>query len=303
MTRRLPNLNQLRAFEAAARRGSFKDAADELHVTHAAVSHQIKALEADLGLQLFHRRTRKVELTDQARDFAARLSAAFSEIAAASEAVTAGGLTGEIRVTMAPYFANRCILPYLGAFHEAHPGLIVSPEMSSGVVDLRGSDCDAAVRYGGGSWSGMTAIQIYEDRVSPVAAPTLAAAEDLPLAPERIARLTLGAVGDTASEWLDWFEAAGCRLNAPPAMVEYSNRARVADMAISGAGVGLLDRHLVAADIRDGRLARLNPLAIRSAKSMYVVFPETGYPDPRVLAFAQWLRDRFASVEAELAAR
>ncbi|MGI3186712.1 LysR substrate-binding domain-containing protein [Nioella aestuarii] len=293
MSRRLPNLNQLRAFEAAARRLSFKDAADELNVTHAAISHQIKALEADLGLKLFHRMTRRVELTDPARDLAARLSRAFAEIRAATEAATAKDLTGEIRISMAPYFANRVILPYLADFHDLYPGLRVIPEMSSDVIDLRGSDCDAAVRYGNGDWPGMTIVKLYDDMLSAVAAPSLVSGRTLPLTLEEIARMVLGDNALMPEKWPEYFEAGGLTDPGQLTVVSYPDRARVNDMAISGAGVALVDRHLFAADVQAGRLLQLNPLEIQSEKSMYVVFAETEYPDRRVLAFANWLKGRF----------
>ncbi|WP_420397086.1 LysR substrate-binding domain-containing protein [Nioella sp.] len=295
MSRRLPNLNQLRAFEAAARRLSFKDAAEELNVTHAAISHQIKALEADLGLKLFHRMTRRVELTDPARDLASRLSRAFAEIRAATEAVTTEDLTGDIRISMAPYFANRVILPHLGEFHARNPGLRVIPDMSSEVIDLRGSDCDAAVRYGNGDWPGMTVIKLYDDMLSAVAAPSLVTGRDLPLSLEEIAGMVLGDNALMPGKWSDYFQAGGLADTERLTIVSYPDRARVNDMAISGAGVALVDRYLFAADMDAGRLVRLNPLEIPSEKSMYVVFPESDYPDRRVVAFSDWLKGRFSS--------
>lgn len=294
MTRRLPNLNQLRAFEAAARHLSFKDAAEELHVTHAAVSHQIKALEADLGLKLFHRLTRRVELTDPARDLAERLSRAFGEIRAATEAVTADRMTGSLRVSMAPYFANRLILPFLPEFHRMYPGLQVIPDMTGKVVDLRSGEHDAAVRYGLGQWPGTSAIKLYDDFLCPVAAPFLVAGRDLPLTPAEIAGLVLGENMAMPGKWQDWFEAAGFVPQTDLTLVGYPDRARVNDMAISGAGAALIDRHLSDPDIAAGHLVKLNDLEIRSDKSMYVVYPETEFPDPRILAFADWLAGRFA---------
>lgn len=294
MSRRLPNLNQLRAFEAAARRMSFKDAAEELHVTHAAISHQIKALEADLGQQLFHRLTRRVELTEPARDYAARLTRAFADIRAATEAIGAGRMTGDIRISMAPYFANRVVLPHLSEFYRMYPELRIVPEMSGDVIDLRGSDCDAALRYGDGDWPGMTRIRLYEDRLSAVAAPSLVMGLDLPLSPRAIAEMVLGEDGQMPGKWPEYFAACGLEDPGPLSIVSYPDRARVNDVAISGAGVALVDRHLFRPDMEAGRLVQLRNTEIPSAKSMYVVFPETDYPDPRVLAFADWLKGRFS---------
>lgn len=293
MPRRLPNLNQLRTFEAAARRLSFKDAADELHVTHAAVSHQIKALEADLGLQLFTRHPRRVELTNHARQFAARLSPVFSELAEATQALVSQQMLGELKITMAPYYATRTVLPFLGEFHARYPGLLVSPEMGLDVVDLRFSDYDCGLRYGEGDWVGLTSIKLYQERVGPVASPEYIKGKDLPMNPAEIAEMVLAQNKATTDEWPRWFRSAGVNSDVALNIVTYDNRAQSTDMALSGTGIALADRRLVAADIEAGRLAFLNPITIDSVRTMYVTFPETEYPDPRILAFADWLRERY----------
>lgn len=290
MTRRMPNLNQLRTFEAAARLASFKHAADELHVTHAAVSHQIKALEAELGQQLFNRKTRGVELTHAASVFAARLSDIFSELASACDAVVSHQMEGQLNITMAPYFANRLVIPRLSDFHDTHPGLTVQPHLSWDMLDLRSADFHAAVRYGTGDWPGLCAIKLIEDGICPVASPAFIKAITVPMQPSEIASLPLARNVNTPDEWSDWFNSAGHPLSVQPNFVDYTDRAQCTDFALSGNGVALVHAHLIKPDIAAGRLVRLNPLEVGSSKSTFAVFQQTDFPDPRVIAFIDWLR-------------
>src|SRR6056297_3023814 len=129
MTRRLPPLTALRAFEAAARHESFKNAADELHVTNAAVSHQIRALEEMLGMSLFRRRGRAVRPTDAARRFAARLGTAFDMMEAAALDLQGNPMSGTVRIAVTPFYGNRILLPRLSRFHARYPDISIEPEM------------------------------------------------------------------------------------------------------------------------------------------------------------------------------
>ena len=287
--RRLPNLNQLRAFEAAARHLSFTKAAEELNITQTAVSHRIRALEEDLGQPLFRRQVRAVALTPEAERLAEAIGAALVAIAEAVEAFSGPGLTGTLRLTVAPFFGNRVVLPLLPAFHAAHPGLRIEPAMASEVVDLARSDYDGALRYGDGHWPGMTAIPISRDRLIPVAAPGLVADRDLPMAPEEIAAFPLAVTGQGDGIWRSWFTAAG--LTDPPETTRlvYSTRAARADMALSGVGVALCGAGLVRLDIEAGRLVPLSEVSVPEPKRMYLVIAGTGRPDPRLAVFADWL--------------
>ncbi len=293
MSRRLPNLNQLRAFEAAARHLSFKHAAEELHVTHAAVSHQIKALEDQLGQQLFHRRTRQVELTEAAVRFAARLGTAFDQIAEASADLGDGRMEGTLRLSFAPFFGNRMVLPRLARFSDAYPDLRIVPDMESGVTDFSRSDIDGAIRYGHGGWKGLSEVLLWRNRVAPFAAPSYVKRFDLPMDPADIAGLNLGSVSGRAYHWSDWFEAAGYTPDRELMLIEYSNKARALDLALSGNGIALDDVTLIAEERDAGRLVQLHPVVVEQDTAMYLVFPKTAHPDPRLLAFAAWLKAEF----------
>jgi LysR family glycine cleavage system transcriptional activator len=152
MPKRLPSMNQLRAFEAAARLGSFKAASEELHVTQAAVSHQIKGLEDDLGRALFHRGTRHVRLLDAATPLARELTRAFEGISSAVEGFRASAFSEPLRLSVAPFFGNRWLMPRLSRFQSLHPEIDIETVLSFDLVDLDTSGFDGAVRYGTGDW-------------------------------------------------------------------------------------------------------------------------------------------------------
>jgi LysR family glycine cleavage system transcriptional activator len=290
MVRRLPNLNQIRAFEAAARHLSFKDAADELHVTHAAVSHQIKALEEMLGQKLFTRLTRQVRLTEAGQSCLPHLTEALDKIAQATSDVSVQKMQGTVKLSIAPFYGNRMILPRLGGFHALYPDLRIQPDMSSSLVDFKSTDVDASIRYGGGSWSGLTAILLHTDRSAPCAAPAYIAEYSLPVTPEDLCELTLAATAGREDEWNIWFTAVGHTPARPPVLVPYENRARALDLALSGHGVCLADLTLLHDDLASGQLVQLHPHAEPQDVGMYLVFPKTDQPDPRVLAFADWFK-------------
>ncbi|AXI55069.1 hypothetical protein C1J05_11730 [Sulfitobacter sp. JL08] len=291
MVFRMPPLKQLHAFEAAARHQSFKKAAEELHVTQAAISHQVRALEDHLGKKLFHRKTRQLVLTDAAREFAEGLFGAFAQMQASVERISSQQMAGSLKLSVAPFYANRMVLPLLRNFHEVYPDIRIMPEMDADVVILKGSDIDGAVRYGDGSWSGLASILLRQDQVGPVAAPELVQEYDLPMSPEEIAKLPLAYNLGTQGDWPRWFAQCNALPDARQQLIEYSDRAKAIDLALSGNGVALADTLLTEADVRNGHLVRLHPETVPSEKSMYVVYAETAYPDPRLIAFAEWYQN------------
>lgn len=298
MARALPPLNRLRVFEAAARRGSFKDAAEELHVTQSAVSHQIKSLEELLGVQLFRRYGRGVIATDAARRYAGELGHAFDRIAAATASLAGNPMRGTLRISIAPFYGNRLVLPRLSRFHALFPEIRVEPEMSAVVHDFRKSDLDGGLRYGRGLWPGMTAIEVHRDELVPIAAPSMFEGRSLPLSPEEIAKLTLGYIEGDEGDWERWLAEAGYTGPPPTPTLGYGNRARVIDLAFSGHGVALADVKLTAPDVAAGHLVRLNETRLDVGRAMWLVFPETEYPDPRLLAFGEWFKSEIDAIPA-----
>jgi len=288
MPRSLPPLNQLRAFEAAARLESFKAAAAELCVTQTAVSHQIRALETRLGRPLFHRRPGGVRLVAGAAPLAAALTEALDRVAAAADAFAGTALTGRLHVSVAPFFANRWLLPRLPGFHADHPGLEVVPHLSFDAADLAAEGLDAAVRYGTGPWAGLADIPVCRDRLGPVAAPVLLADRTAPLSAEEVAALPRVAARAWTDDWPAWFDAAGAPDPGMAGLTLHDSRAFVFDAAYSGHAVCLADRRMTAADEAAGRLVRLHPAEAPRPQGLHIVHLGSA-PDPRLRAFADAL--------------
>ena len=282
--------------KAAARLGSFKEAAEELFVTQAAISHQIKALEEYLGQPLFQRLTRKVRLTEAAKSLAEELSDVFERIEAASAALTSQELSGEIKLTVAPIYGNRIILPRLGRFHAKYPDLKVRMLPSSGFVDLRKGDFNGGIRIGTGDWPGITGIHLHQIVVRPVTAPSYLEGKEPPFTPEEIAGMTLATVTNRIDDWPDWFRAAGYEPRDGFESIEYANPALAMDLAVSGLGTSLTDVVLSHEDVQAGNLVQLHPQLLRQDMSMYLVFPSGPTIDPRLTAFANWLREEVAAL-------
>ncbi|KIZ42383.1 LysR family transcriptional regulator, partial [Rhodopseudomonas palustris] len=172
MTARLPSLNGLRAFEAAARHLSFTEAAVELNVTQTAISHQIKRLEDELGVRLFIRQNRALALTPQARDYLPGIRAAFNDLRLATDRLLRKD-DNVLTVSTLASLAAKWLLPRLSAFQEAHPGIDVRITTSRALVDFKAGDVDAAIRYGRGQWPGLRADWLMADQLFPVCSPAL----------------------------------------------------------------------------------------------------------------------------------
>src|SRR5690242_4481408 len=173
MNNHLPPLSALRAFEAAARHMSFSKAADELHVTPAAISHQIHALEEDLGVRLFHRMNRSIELTASGRVLLPGLSQAFAGIQSSIRRLRAHNDTGTLTVTASPSFAAKWLVLRLHRFQEQHPEVDVRISATDDLVDLAKSDFDLAIRYGCGKYPGLEVELLFTDEVFPACSPQL----------------------------------------------------------------------------------------------------------------------------------
>lgn len=290
MTRRLPSLNQLRAFEAAARHESIKMGAEELCVTPAAVGHQIKGLELDLNTALFQRKTRKIELTEEGRALSEHLGKALDAIEHAVAQARKSDLIGTLKITIAPFFGNRWLLPRLADFHKKHPGIEIKPSLSFDYVDLGKSGFDAAVRFGAGEWDGMSCMLICNDVVSPVCAPQLIIGRKLPLSAQDILELPLACGARWRKDWMVWAQAAGSKINDPGKIIEYESRAFMFDAALSGQAVILADSRMTAADEVAGSLVQLSPIKVDRPQGLYVVCEATPNPDPSLEVFTKWMK-------------
>ncbi len=289
MTRRLPPLNQLRAFEAAARLGSFKAAADELHVTHTAVSHQIKALEEELARPLFRRITRGVELLPEAEKLVSELSRSFDAITQAVDEVRARTHAGKLRISAVPAFGYRYVIPRLPKFRKQQPDLDIEFVLNARLADLDTGEFDAALRYGKGDWPGLDRREIFRDRMAPIAAPSLLDGRKTPLDAAEIAALPFAVSAGSRTDWDSWCRLLGLDNPARPTPLTLENRAVMLDFVLSGAGIALIDLTFASKELETGNLVQLHPETISGVNATYLAWKRMPVPDPRLTVFGDWL--------------
>src|ERR687897_1801794 len=208
MLRRLPPLNALKAFEAAARHESFTRAAEELFVTQGAVSHQVKALETELGLKLFTRERQRLIITEQGREYLAVLRDAFDRIALGTERLKQRQTSGVLTVSTSPDFAAKWLVNRLGHFSEAHPEIDLRVSATMHHVDFAREEVDLAVRHGDGNWAGLDVVRLCSEQLFAVCSPKLLAGRRRIKDPSDVLRFPLLHLDDR-TDWTKWLEAAG----------------------------------------------------------------------------------------------
>jgi LysR family transcriptional regulator, glycine cleavage system transcriptional activator len=295
MTRRLPPLNSLRAFEAAARHLSFTRAAEELHVTPAAISHQIKALEDHLGVKLFRRLSRAVLLTEAGQACVAGLSDAFDRMAVALERLRAQECTGSLTVSTSPALAAKWLVPRLERFQQLHPEIDVRVSAAMRLVDFAREDVDVAIRYGRGSYPGLLADLLLTNEVVPVCAPALLEGARPLRTPQDLRHHALLHDDTSTSDgaypnWPMWLRAAGLEDIDPSRGPRFDYPGLVLDAAAAGRGVALALSTVAAADLAARRLVTPFAVAAPTPFAYYLVCPEATAERPKVAAFRRWLR-------------
>jgi LysR family transcriptional regulator, glycine cleavage system transcriptional activator len=285
---RLPSLNALRAFEAAARHGSLTRAAAELHVTHSAVSHQIRALETEIGAPLLRRLGRGVQASAAGAELEAALTDAFGRIERAVERARGGDRVGILTVSVEPSFAARWLVLRLGRFRAAHPEIDLRLAATTAVADFTREDVDAAIRHGRGPWPGLAAVRLLPAPMFPVCSPELLAHAAPPTTPAELARFTL-IHEDDDREWREWLAAAGAPAPAVGGGVRFDDGNLVLAAALAGQGVALTDDALAGEALADGRLVRLSEAAIATDKAYWLVHSAESAERPKVAAFRAWL--------------
>src|SRR6202166_1634102 len=208
MPRRLPPLNALKAFEAAARSESFTRAAQELNVTQGAVSHQVKALEATLGIKLFNRERQRLVMTEAGRDYLAVVRDAFDQIAVGTERLMQRQSSGVLPVSTSPDFAAKWLVYPLGRFAESHPEIDLRVSATAHQVDFAREDVDVAVRHGDGKWPELDVVRLCSERLFPVCSPKLVAGRIRITAASDLLKFPLLRLDDWKT-WTKWFAAAG----------------------------------------------------------------------------------------------
>lgn len=282
------SLNALRAFEASARLLSFTRAGEELCVTQAAVSHQIKALEAQLGVQLFRRTTRGLVLTDEGAALAPSLAEAFARIERALEAVSQGKPREVLTIGVVSGFALGFLLERLKDFRLRHPFVDLRLLTNNNKVDLYGESLDGAIRFGDGAWRGVEALRLLDAPMSPLVSAEVA--EQLH-APGDLARIPL-LRSYRVQDWPAWLQAAGCgHLSARGPMFDASHL--MVQAALLGEGAALAPPSMFRRELASGRLVQ--PFALETRVGAYWLTRLLSKPaTPAYAAFQDWLREATA---------
>jgi LysR family glycine cleavage system transcriptional activator len=285
MPRRLPQLNALKAFEAAARHVSFTRAAEELCVTQGAVSHQVKALEDELGVKLFNRQRQRLVITDGGREYLAVVRDALDRIAMGTERLVQRQSSGALTVSTSPDFAAKWLVHRLGRFAEAHPGIDLRVSATMHHVDFAREDVDIAVRHGDGRWPGLHAVRLCTEHLFAVCSPRVASGLKRPADVLKLPLLHL----DDRTAWSAWLDAAGVA-DAEPIHGPVLNRASMLiDAAVDSHGIALARTTLAAWDLINQRLVRPFPIALALKKSYWIVCPKVTAALPKLVAFRDWL--------------
>jgi len=288
MARRLPPLNALKAFEAAARHESFTRAAEELNVTQGAVSHQVKALEDALGLKLFNREPRRLVITGAGRDYLGVVRDALDRIAAGTDRLLQRQSTGALTVSTSPNFASKWLVNRLGRFAETHPEIDLRVSATLHHTDFAREDVDIAVRHGEGNWPDLDVTRLYTEGLFPVCSPKLLRGRHALKKPADLAHHVLLHL-EHRRDWSKWLDAAGVRdadLSRGPVLNQAS---MVIDAAVDGQGVGLARTGLAAQDLIGGRLVRPFALVLPVSYAYWIVCPKATAKLPKIVTFREWL--------------
>ena len=290
--RRLPPLNALRAFEAAARHLSFARAADELSVTPGAVSQQIKLLEDTVGTPLFVRDPRGLQLTEAGAAALPSLRDGFDRLAARTRLMTERGGPRRVVVSAAPSFASKWLVPRLDGFQAAHPDIDVYVHADMQLVDFASGEADLAIRFGRGEYEDLETQLLMAERIVPVCAPSLLRGDPPLKAPADLARHTLlhddGRTEDGPS-WAMWLAAAGAQGVEGTRGPRFNQSSMAIEAAVAGKGVALAKYALAEADLIAARLVIPFDLTTPTEFSYWIVHPEAKAALPEVAAFKGWL--------------
>jgi LysR family transcriptional regulator, glycine cleavage system transcriptional activator len=298
--RKLPNLTALRAFEAAARHQNFSRAADEIHVTHGAISHQVRALEEELGVPLFTRLGKRISLTENGRQFAIALRKSLLDIALATDAVKASPEHRRLTISSLSSFAARWLSPRLGRFIEQYPDIEVRLQSNTYLTDFAREEVDVAVRFGGGNYPGLFEELLMDDYYYPVASPRFNGGK-LPATPQELVRGAL--LRCELEPWLPWFRAAQVDLPEPAAGIVFQDAAILLRAALDGQGIALARHVIAASDVRSGDLVRLFDTTVKCPSSYYFVCPPGALEKSQVQDFRSWLFSEVGKWKAADASR
>lgn len=291
--RRLPSLNALRAFEAAARLSSFTAAAEELHVTVSAISHQIRQLEEVLEVPLFHRASRGasrgITLTDSGRQLLPDIQTGFHHLAEGVARLQAARPAGLLTISMLSTFAMRWFLPRLPTFQARHPEIELRLSTSVRPVHLEREGFDCAIRYGHGNWPDLHVTRLLDETLTPVCSPTLLNGPHPLVTPDDLRLHHLLHAKLRPDDWSMWLHAAGCRDVTPAAGTILDTRNLTIQAALQGYGVAVVDPTLVADELRTGLLVRPFETIAALSGAYFLVCPPALAQSPRISRLRDWL--------------
>lgn len=288
MSHRLPPLNSLRVFEAAARHLSFTRAAEELFVTQAAVSHQIKSLESFLGLKLFRRRNRSLLLTEEGQSYFLEIKEVFALLLQATNRLMERSEKGALTISLPPSFAIQWLVPRLADFNQQEPDIdvrIKAVDMEEGSLT---EDVDVAIYYGKGQWPGLSATKLYQEYLIPLCSPSLLVGKKPLVQLADLAQHTL--LHDTSrkkwQEFVKKYAIEGVNVNQGPI---FSHSTMVLQAAVHGQGIVLANNVLAQAELDAGRLVAPFDQVLVTHNAFYVVSHEQQSEVGRVAKFRDWM--------------
>lgn len=300
MLRRLPPLNSLRSFESAARNLSFTRAAEELHVTQAAISHQVKALEDFLGVKLFTRRSRDLLLTEEGMRYFPNIRDIFERLREATERVKALGAAGPLSVSVMPTFAVQWLVPRLQDFAEKYPDIDVRLKASDVAIDFFAENIDVSILFGHGDWPDTRADRLLEEYLTPMCSPSLLKGRKPLKTPQDLAHHTL--LHDTnVDAWRAWLKLAGVKGVRAEKGPVFSHTVMVLQAAMHGQGVAVGHNTLAQNDLISGRLVCPFDIKLAMAEGYYLVCPQASADRPKIQAFREWLLSTIAKEKSNAA--
>jgi LysR family transcriptional regulator, glycine cleavage system transcriptional activator len=295
MLEQFPGLRSLRAFNAAARHLSFTKAADEMGVTPAAISHQIKELEDQIGVALFTRTSRSMTLTREGEILSAAAAESLDTLSRAVKRIKRLENRKVLKVSASPSIAAKWLVPRLDRFLDQSPGAEVRVDVSTTALDFERDDVDIAIRFGQGRYPGLKSDLLFTDKIFPVCSPRIITKEKPLAQPKDLLRHTLihleyEAQGVVWPNWKMWMLAAGITDFDDKRGMHFGQTSLTVQAAIDGHGVALGDSNLVADDISEGRLVKPFELSLRAPSQFayHVVSPMDTTNNPLVEAFRQW---------------
>ncbi len=295
-SRRLPPLNALRAFEAAARHLSFTKAAEELHVTPGAISQQVKSLEEYVGTTLFKRLNRSLLLTEEAEACLPALRLGFDKLAEATEALTASKTENRLVVSTAPSFASKWLVPRLGDFQEKFPEIDVWVTAALELADFAKDGIDVAIRYGSGNYPNLVVERLLDESVIPVCSPKLIGEEGKLRTPADLKHYTLihdvsADLEESHPDWSMWLKAARVEGIDGTRGLRFNQTSLALEAAMNGKGVALTMSSLASQDIENGRLVKPFDLTLPVDFAYFLAYPKSKANLAKVQKFAGWIKE------------